>query len=167
MTATAESPEDRIALEKLVTEYANAIDRREWHRLDQVFLPDSRIDYRATGGIEAPYDEMKDWLVKSLRFFKSYMHLMGNFHFEVQGDQARGQVACFNPMVIPRLIGGGPHTIVFGIWYHDEYRRTAQGWRIVSRRQQLCYAFNLPIWMRIARYAYARLNARRRRVAVA
>ena len=141
--------QDRIALEKLAIEYANAIDRREWERLDGVFLPDAVIDYTATGGIKGTYEEIRAWLPRTMKFFKSYMHLMGNFQFEIEGDTARGQVACFNPMLAPALTGGS-NTVMFGIWYHDTYVRTAAGWRIKTRTQQHCYSFNVPLWMRIA-----------------
>ena len=92
---------DRQALQTLAIEYANAIDGREWDRLDRVFTPDAHIDYTAMGGIAGSYPEVKAWLPKALRFFKSYMHLVGNFQFAVDGDRARGQVACVNPMVLP------------------------------------------------------------------
>ena len=162
MTDTSPSLQDRIALEALAIEYANAIDARQWDRLDQVFLPVARIDYSATGGIDAPYPQIKPWLAKSLAFFRSYMHLMGNFHFEVSGDQATGQVACYNPMVIRNLLGVGTTTVVFGIWYHDHYVRGEQGWRIASRRQELCYSLNMPLWMRIGRYLYTKFQAKPR-----
>ncbi|HEY0913312.1 MAG TPA: nuclear transport factor 2 family protein [Solimonas sp.] len=158
MTEGTQQLQDRMALEALAIEYANAIDARQWDRLDQVFLPDARIDYSATGGIDAPYPQIKPWLAKSLSFFRSYMHLMGNFHFEISGDQATGRVACYNPMVIRNLLGIGTRTVIFGIWYQDRYVRGAQGWRIASRRQELCYTLNMPLWMRIGRYLYARFQ---------
>lgn len=141
--------QDRMALEQLAIEYANAIDQRSWDRLDQVFVPEAIIDYTATGGIKGSYAEIKAWLPRTLKFFKSYMHLMGNFRFDIQGDTATGQVACFNPMVAPSLFGAG-NTVIFGIWYHDTYVRTTDGWRIKTRTQQHCYSFNVPLWMRIA-----------------
>ncbi|MDP9142864.1 MAG: nuclear transport factor 2 family protein [Pseudomonadota bacterium] len=140
---------DHLALEQLAIEYANAIDSREWDRLDRVFTPDAHIDYSATGGIAGPYSEIKAWLPSTLKFFKSYMHLMGNFRFVIDGDSATGQVACFNPMLAPALLGGS-NTVIFGIWYHDEYVRMPDGWRIAKRRQQHCYSFNVPLWMRLA-----------------
>lgn len=155
MNATADiaaelaSLRDRQQLEQLAIEYANAIDSREWNRLDRVFTPDARIDYTATGGIEGSYSEIKAWLPRTLKFFKSYMHLMGNCRFVIDGDTASGQVACFNPMLSPALLGGS-NTVIFGIWYHDEYLRTPDGWRIAKRRQQHCYSFNVPLWMRVA-----------------
>lgn len=159
MTADTQERQDHAALQALAIEYANAIDRHDWARLDAVFLPDAQIDYTATGGICARYPVIREWLARNLRFFRSHMHLMGNFHFEISGDQAAGQVACCNPMVIPTLLGGS-RTVVYGIWYHDRYVRTPQGWRIAERRQQRCYALNVPLWMQLATWWLAR-RARR------
>ncbi|PTU30506.1 nuclear transport factor 2 family protein [Stenotrophobium rhamnosiphilum] len=141
--------QDRMDLEQLAIEYANAIDQRSWDRLDQVFVADAIIDYTATGGIKGSYAEIKEWLPRTLKFFKSYMHLMGNFQFVIEGDTATGQVSCFNPMLAPSLLGG-TNTVMFGIWYHDTYIRTPEGWRIKTRRQQHSYSFNVPLWMRLA-----------------
>lgn len=159
--ATANTDTDRQQLQQLAIEYANAIDAREWDRLDRVFTPDARIDYTAVGGIAGGYPEVKAWLPGSLRFFKSYMHFVGNFHYEIDGDHARGQVACFNPMVVPGLIPGLPRTVVFGLWYEDEYRRTIEGWRINRRSERKCYTLNEPLWMKLGIWFYSRFIARR------
>jgi hypothetical protein len=149
------TPEDHLALQQLATEYANAVDSKQWDRLDKVFGLDSIVDYTATGGIAARYPEIKQWLPKNLKFFQSYMHLMGNFAFEVDGDTATGQVSCYNPMVVRRLLGGSRHTVIFGIWYHDTYIRTADGWRIATRRQESCYSAHVPLWMKLGTAAVA------------
>jgi hypothetical protein len=152
--------DDHIALQKLATEYAYAIDRREWHRLDDVFLPDATIDYTATGGIAASYAVIKEWLPKSLKVFSKTMHLMGNFQFDIDGDTGRGSIACYNPMVIRRLLGGTRHTVVYGIWYHDTYVRTPDGWRIQTRRQEASYTAHVPLWMRLGAAVVARRSPR-------
>ena len=147
---------DRQQLQQLAIEYANAIDSREWDRLDQVFTPDAQIDYTAMGGIAGGYPEVKAWLPRSLRFFKSYMHFVGNFHYEINGDRARGEVACFNPMVLPGLLPGLTRTVALGLWYEDEYRRTAEGWRITRRSERKCYSLNEPLWMKVGVWWYRR-----------
>ena len=103
---------------------------------------------------------IKEWLPQNLKFFRGYMHLMGNFRFDVDGDSASGVVACYNPMVVRRLLGVGSHTVVFGIWYHDTYLRTPDGWRIRSRTQQASYTAHVPMWMKLGTALMARRNAR-------
>ncbi len=165
---------DRLALEDLVIRYANAIDRRDFEALDAVFTADAHIDYRAMGGIAGDYPAVKAWLPQALGAFPAYMHLLGNFEFHIDGDVARGRVACFNPMVLPAGLpesaaGGdrpGPQaspqvpsqmppqtpskTMFLGLWYVDDYRRTADGWRITRRSEEKCYVHNMPEWMQKA-----------------
>ncbi len=144
---TLQQISDRLELQQLVTDYANAIDARAFERLDRIFTPDARIDYTAMGGIAGSYPQIKAWLPDALKHFPAYMHLIGNLSFEIAGDTATGQVACFNPMVIPKP-DGGSDTLFLGLWYHDRYARTTQGWRISERRESKCYDFNMPEWMK-------------------
>ena len=153
--------EDHHALQRLAIEYANAIDARDWDRLDKVFTADAWIDYSAMGGIAGSYADIKKWLPESLKYFTGFMHFMGNFHFEIQGDSASGQVAGMNPMVLKGLIPGLERTVVYGFWYEDTYRRTENGWRITRRTERKCYSLNEPLWMKIAKRIYQRISARR------
>jgi len=149
VTLSLQQISDRLELQDLVTEYANALDAREFDRMDRVFTPDAYIDYRAMGGIDGPYPKVKAWLPEALKHFPSFMHFVGNFHFEIEGDTARGRIACFNPMVVPKA-EGGTETMFLGLWYVDRYRRTAEGWRIVERSEQHCYDHGMPEWMKKA-----------------
>jgi hypothetical protein len=143
----ANSVEDQIALQRLVTEYAYAIDEREWHRLDQVFTPDAYIDYRAMGGIDGPYPRVKAWLPDALKPFPGYMHFIGNLWFHVVGDEAQGKVACLNPMRVPKP-DGGDEMMLLGLWYYDRYVRTPAGWRISERVEKRSFDYNMPDWMK-------------------
>ena len=145
---TLEQMSDRLELQQLVIDYANAIDARAWDRLDAVFTPEAYIDYRAMGGADGRYPQIKAWLAQALAPFPAYMHFVGNFAFEIEGDTARGRIACFNPMEVPRPDGGGSDVMLLGLWYVDRYQRTAQGWRISERVEERCYDHNMPDWMR-------------------
>lgn len=140
---------DRLEIQQLVTDYANAIDARAWDRLDRVFTPDAYIDYRAMGGIDGRYPAVKAWLPEALKHFPAYMHFVGNFACELAGDEATGEVACINPMVVPRA-DGGADTMILGLWYVDAYVRTPGGWRIRQRVERKCFEHNMPEWMKKA-----------------
>jgi hypothetical protein len=140
---TIEQISDRMELNQLVIDYANAIDLRDFDRLDRIFTPDAYIDYRAMGGIDGPYPKVKAWLPEALKVFPAYMHMVGNCSFDISGETASGRVACFNPMVLPDM-GTGSQTMFLGLWYLDKYRRTANGWRITERREEKSYDHNVP-----------------------
>jgi len=161
----ANSADDQLALQRLVTEYAYAIDERAFDKLDHIFTPDAYIDYRAMGGIDGPYPRVKAWLPEALKPFPGYMHFIGNLWFHVVGDEAIGKVACINPMRVPKAgvtekdirspalahgasPDGGDEVMILGLWYHDRYRRTPQGWRISERVEKRSFDYNMPDWMK-------------------
>jgi hypothetical protein len=136
---------DRLEIQQLLIDYSSAIDRRQFDDLDRVFTPDAYIDYRAMGGIDGQFPEVKDWLAKVLPTFPAYAHMLGNFDPRITGDTASSRTLCFNPMVLPGDAQAGssaPPTaqILFcGLWYEDEFVRTADGWRMSRRVESKCF----------------------------
>jgi hypothetical protein len=131
---------DRFAIQQLLIDYSTAIDRRRFDDLDRVFTPDAYIDYRAMGGIDGRYPEVKAWLAQVLPNFPAYAHMLGNFDVRLSyhpaGDSASSRTICFNPMVL----GGEAKQILFcGLWYDDEFVRTADGWRMSRRVETKCF----------------------------
>jgi ketosteroid isomerase-like protein len=135
---------DRLEIQDLLVRYADAIDRRDLDRLDQVFTPDAAIDYTAFGGIAGSYPEVKAWLGPVLARFLGYQHLVANADIRLDGDRATGRIMCFNPMP---MLGASDtvHVTYNGLWYVDVYRRTPDGWRIASRAEERSFAHNIPV----------------------
>lgn len=125
---------DRLEIQQLMIDYSSAIDQRRFDDLDRVFTPDAQIDYRATGGSEGSYPEVKAWLAETLPNFPSYAHMLGNFDVRIDGDTASSRTICFNPMIFDVSEKGHAKQVLFvGIWYDDEFRRTPEGWRMTRR----------------------------------
>jgi hypothetical protein len=137
---------DRVELEQLSVRYANAIDSGHWDELDQVFTADAYIDYRKLGGIDGRYPQIKKWLSEVLPKFPHYCHLVGNIAVTVTGDTATGRTLCINPMDTP-IPSGGSQVMFLGLWYHDKFTRTAQGWRMTERVEEACFNHNVPAHM--------------------
>jgi hypothetical protein len=140
LVLSLEEISDRLEIQQLLVAYSTAIDTRRFDDLDQVFTPDAYIDYRAMGGIDGPFAEVKAWLAEILPNFPAYSHLLGNFDVRVSrspdGDTATSRTLCFNPMVL----GGEKQQVMFcGLWYVDEFVRTAEGWRMTRRVQEKCF----------------------------
>ena len=123
---------DRLEIQQLLVDYSTAIDQRRFDDLDVVFTPDAYIDYRALGGIDGRYPEVKKWLSEVLSTFPVYSHMLGNFSVRVEGDTASSRVICFNPMVLPGE-SPGDKVLFCGLWYDDEFVRTPAGWRMTRR----------------------------------
>src|SRR5262249_54326228 len=96
---------DRLEIQELMIRYSNAIDSRDFGRLDAVFTPDAYIDYRALGGIDGPYPVIKEWLGPALAGFPHYFHLLANIEITLAGNTATARTLCLNPMETP-LPGG-------------------------------------------------------------
>jgi SnoaL-like domain len=127
---------DRLEIQQLLIDYSTAIDQRRFDDLDRVFTPDAYIDYRAMGGVDGRYPEVKAWLAEVLPNFPAYAHLLGNFDVQVDGDAASSRTLCFNPMVL----GGDEQQVLFcGLWYDDEFVRTPEGWRMSRRVEAKCF----------------------------
>ncbi len=134
---------DRLELQQLPFEYSAAIDQHQFDRLDNVFTPDAYIDYRALGGIDGRFPEVKAWLRKVLPGFGRYYHMVGNQELRIAGDSATGRTICFNPMEV-KMPDGKMQVMFIGLWYLDKYVRTPAGWRISERIEEACYSYNVP-----------------------
>jgi hypothetical protein len=134
---SAEQMSDRLELQDLLIRYSEAIDRREFDELDALFVPDAYIDYRDTGGIDGRYPQIKEWLAETLpTYFERNAHMLGLPAIKLAGDTATARTFCFNPMV---LKGDKPKVMQVGVWYDDEFVRTAAGWRISRRVEDKLY----------------------------
>ncbi|AQA05973.1 hypothetical protein BVC93_30455 [Mycobacterium sp. MS1601] len=127
---------DRLEIQQLLVDYSTAIDNRRFDDLDAVFTADAYIDYRAMGGIDGRYPEVKAWLSEVLPNFPAYSHMLGNLSITFDGDTASSRVICFNPMV---LDADRKQVLFCGLWYDDEFLRTADGWRMTRRVETKCF----------------------------
>ncbi|MFA4082575.1 nuclear transport factor 2 family protein [Mycobacteroides salmoniphilum] len=139
---TLDEVSDRLQIQQLLVDYATAIDTRQFDDLDEVFTNDAYIDYRAMGGIDGEYPDVKAWLAQVLPAFPMYAHMLGNIsiRFDSEGGAERSSAVvrslCFNPMVP----GGDTEQVLFlGLWYDDTVVRTRHGWRLTRRVETKCF----------------------------
>ncbi|MGW6420504.1 nuclear transport factor 2 family protein [Streptomyces sp. NPDC055055] len=126
---------DRLAVDDLVSGYAAAVDDGDWTAYRALFVPDGRADYRGSGGIEGPADEVAAWLAETMTLFPVRQHLIVNrlvsFRapggYPQPGDEASVRADYVNPM---RFSSGAD--FVCGGRYAFTARRTAEGWRLRS-----------------------------------
>ena len=138
MTLSLQELSDRLEIQDLQTAYSHAIDFRRWSELDDVFTPDAFIDYTVFGGPKGPYPEVKAFLETTMPMFGSYYHMQATSKVVLNGDSATGVTCCYNPMVL------GDDVFTCGLWYHDKYVRTPQGWRIAERVEEKTFVKDMP-----------------------
>jgi hypothetical protein len=134
---------DRFEIRDMIVRYANALDARRFEWLDEIFTLDAYIDYRATGGIDGRYAQIRAWLPPAVSAFPHMCHLVGNIAVSLAADTARARTLCLNPVEVP-LPAGGQQVMFLAMWYADEFIRTAAGWRMTRRVQQGCIQHNVP-----------------------
>lgn len=138
-TWTLEEVSDRLQIQQLLVDYATAIDTRSFDDLDRVFTADAYIDYRAMGGIDGQYPQVKEWLSQVLPAFPMYAHMLGNVSIQfldATRDSATVRSLCFNPMV---PAGDTEQVLFLGLWYDDTVVRTVHGWRLTRRVETKCF----------------------------
>ena len=139
---------DRFEIQDLIYRYAELIDSKQFEELRNVFTADVHVDYSAMGGGVGNLEETLAflWSAVTTALFPNTQHLNANVQVVVDGDTATGRVMCFNPMQMA-MPDGGSQTFFLGLWYLDQYRRTADGWRICRREEVKSWVFNTPDFM--------------------
>lgn len=139
---------DRFEIQDLVYQYAHLVDQKSIDALRELFTEDAHVDYSALGGSVGNLEETIEFLKTALtnELFPNSQHLNANVQVELDGDGAIGRVMCLNPMEMA-MPDGGTQTYFLGLWYLDEYRRTADGWRICRRVEEKSWVFNAPDFM--------------------
>jgi 3-phenylpropionate/cinnamic acid dioxygenase small subunit len=116
-------PADRLELHELPGRYGDAIDDRDWDRLDQIFTADAVFDLTDLG---APR-------LEGLAAIKRYMaedadhprtHTMTNIYVDetAQGAKLRFRILALLP---ERRVGTAS--------YYDDVVKTPEGWRVQNR----------------------------------
>jgi ketosteroid isomerase-like protein len=131
-------PNALLELTALNQRYAFAVDSKDWKLLESCFDEEVVVvDYkggetRGPAGVVEAFRPM-------LEPFPRTHHLFATPYIEeLDGDRARGHVHAIGTHVLPGAPGGDVSHV--GVWYHDEYVRRADGWKIARRHVD-------PVWM--------------------
>ncbi|HWA65454.1 MAG TPA: nuclear transport factor 2 family protein [Mycobacteriales bacterium] len=130
---------DRLAIQDLISRYPVLVDNRDLDALDALFTADAHLDFTSFGGPNGGLAEVKEFLTVSLGMFASTQHMMGLPAIALNAHTATAKTSCHNPMVMAGPDGKRQAWLI-GLWYDDEFVKTADGWRIASRTATRCYA---------------------------
>ena len=80
-------------------------------------------------------DEIREYLRRSMGPLRT-QHLMSNVQCDIapDGRSAKTTVMLFNPLSYDTRQGA--RTFFIGLWYHDEWIKTDEGWRMTRRIQE-------------------------------
>ena len=135
VAAAVAAVSDRLALLDVADAYARFADRIDAESLGGLFVEDGVLRIlRPRGGV-APVERVGRAeiisAIKRLDRYQSTFHLVGNHHYEIDGDEATGEVYCVAHHVQGEPDERSDHVMM--IRYVDRYRREPDGWRILER----------------------------------
>jgi len=121
--------EDRADIVAVTHDYCWALDRNEWHELDDIFL----VDATAQLGSHTCADRkaIKQVCSSSLGPLDDSQHIVATHQIRLQGDTATSR--CYLHAQHIREVQDGSSLYVVAGRYEDELVRTARGWRIKHR----------------------------------
>jgi hypothetical protein len=139
MTYSLTEMADRMAIQDAITLYVHKFDEFDFDALDAVFTPDTSFDFTRLNGGTRDWPTMKQYL-KVHHNLPSDQHIYANPLIEFNQDcsAATSRSKVYNPQALVDDEGVLHQYSLHGV-YHDEWRKTADGWRIVSRRWELAF----------------------------
>ena len=114
--------------------YARFADRIDAPSLGELFVEDGILRIQRPGDVAAVERIGRDAIVAAIRGLERYdrtFHMIGNHYYDVDGEVATGEVYCIAHHVHGEAGSKVDHVMM--IRYQDQYRRTADGWRVVVR----------------------------------
>jgi hypothetical protein len=128
---------DRERIRALCSDYALAVDRRDYETLRGLFLPDARLAIYA--GDPAPgalrfEARGQDAIVRALRGIEQYAvtsHQLGGQTVSLSNERARAETRCLASHLFLR--DGARFSLEMAIRYQDELVRVGDGWCFAER----------------------------------
>jgi 3-phenylpropionate/cinnamic acid dioxygenase small subunit len=116
-------PADRLELHELPGRYGDAIDDRDWDRLDGIFTDDAVFDLTDLGASRlVGLDEIKRFMDEDADHPRT--HTMTNIYVDESAD---GVKLYFRILALRK--GGTTGTAS----YYDDVVKTSEGWRVAHR----------------------------------
>ncbi|CAB3792678.1 hypothetical protein LMG28688_03591 [Paraburkholderia caffeinitolerans] len=133
-------PNARHALYDLACRYAQAVDRRDWAQLTEMFVPDAQLS-----GPAFMFGD-RDAIVAGLRGIERYdttQHHIHNQLLAFEGNDATAETYCIAQHVY--TVDGVKRKLDWGMRYHDRCVFDGSAWRFASRSLLVDWTQDLPL----------------------
>lgn len=130
--------QDRAAIADLYDRQLAAAEAWDFAAYDTTFAADAQIDLRDFGQPVRDYAAYRAWLASLQPVMVQAQRITGGLRLTLAGDRAttRVPVVCYVTMQVD-----GVKTLTnTGLFYNDTLARTADGWRIVERYEELSWS---------------------------
>jgi ketosteroid isomerase-like protein len=131
---------DRVEIEALRGEFADAVMMRDYDRLASLFTPDGALRMPNVPVELAGRQEIRAWGERVPALVDYFVQTTHPGTIQLDGDTASGR-AYLQELI--RLRGGSSH-LNYAI-YHDRYQRTGDGWKFTERVYEIRYLDTSPL----------------------
>jgi SnoaL-like domain len=130
--------QDRCAIEDLYDRQLAAAEAWDFDAYDTTFAATAEIDLRDFGQPVRAYEHYREWLASLRPVMVQAQRITGGLRLQLDGDRAttRVPVVCYVTMELE----GVRELTYTGLFYNDTLERTAEGWRIVQRYEELAWS---------------------------
>ncbi len=133
---------DRFAIADLYDRQLAAAEAWDFAAYDTTFTPNAEIDLSDFGVAPQRYPAYRRWLEALRPTMPHAQRVIGGLRLTLDGDVATTRV----PVVCHATVDhdGVRSFVALGLFYADRLERTRDGWRIVSRREELSWRNGEP-----------------------
>jgi ketosteroid isomerase-like protein len=138
--ASVQALQDRIAIQDVLYRYWSGVDSLDRDRVRSTLADDVVGHYGNADPVNGG-DALADWIEGATATI-IWQHHMGNvYHVEIDGDQAK----TLSYLTSYQVFEENPRAAVILVArYHDELRRTPDGWKIAKRTMELLWGESKP-----------------------
>lgn len=128
---------DLKSIERILLDYAAALDSKQYHLLGDVFTADAQVEYTGIGHCDG-LAEVQALVSRVLDRCAETQHMLSNYRIDIDGDTARAR--CYlQALHVGKGQFAGKTMTVWGE-YIDDLRRLAGSWRIRKRQLRTLYS---------------------------
>jgi SnoaL-like domain len=137
---TIRTMQDRTAIEEVLYKYSSAVDSFDKDGVRGCLADDIHAQY-GNGAAVTDGDTLANWIADATATVIWQHHLLNVYHVKIDGDEAR----TVSYLTSYQVFEEDPKAaIILVARYHDELRRTADGWKISERVMELLWGETKP-----------------------
>ena len=127
--------QDRVDIIEVLNRYSSSVDRFDSAGVRATLADDIEAQY---GNAEPVFggDRLAAWIAEATATCIWQHHLLNTYHVDIDGDRA----STLSYLTSFQVFQENPHAaVVLVARYHDELKRTPDGWKIAKRVMELLW----------------------------
>ena len=124
--------------------YLRTLDTKKWDEYAATMTEDVTGDYGSSAGQELRFtdrDSLVEYMRSSLPSAVITEHRVAHPEISIDGDEATGTWYLQDRVIVPEF----DFMLIGAAFYHDRYRRTADGWKISSTGYDRTYEATMSL----------------------